>query len=131
MNARRTRLLVWSALLLAMPVPLVIVGHGRVPVGTLAQLSVATLGVAILERADGAVGILAAVLLAQVVLWSVVTWLVAQVLVRGLRGVAGRGAGTVAVALVTAGLVVAVLLPIYRSPFHASRARQTLFEVYG
>jgi hypothetical protein len=131
MNARRARLVVWIALLLAMPVPLVIVGHGRVPVGTLAQLSAATLGVAILERADGAVGILAAVLLAQVMLWSVVTWLVARAVVWGLRGVAGRGSGMVVVALVTAGLVVAVLLPIYRSPFHASRARQTLLEVYG
>jgi len=131
MSARQARLLVWIALLLAMPVPLVIVGHGRVPVGTLVQLSAATLGVAVLERADGAVGILAAVLLAQVMLWTVVSWLVARVVVRALGGVAGRGAGAATVALVTAGLVVALVLPIYRSPFHASRARQTLLEVYG
>src|SRR5262245_40266736 len=131
MSARQARLLTWIALLIAMPVPLVIVGHGRMPVGALVQLSVATLGVALLERPDGAVGILAAVLLAQVMLWTVVTWLVARLVVRGLSGVAGRGAGAAVVVLVTAGLVVAVVWPIYRSPFHASRARQTLLQVYG
>src|SRR5262245_18111653 len=122
MSVRRARWLVWIALLVAMPVPLVIVGHGRVPVGALVQLAGATLAIGVLERADGAVGILALVLLVQVMLWTVVGWLVARVLVAALRGVAGRALGTATALLLVAGLVVALMLPIYRSPFHSSRA---------
>ena len=131
MSVRRARLLVWIALLVAMPVPLVIVGHGRVPVGTLVELAGATVAVGVLERADGAIGILALVLLAHVMLWTVVAWLVARALVAALRGVAGRAVGSATALLLAAGLLVAVMLPIYRSPFHSSRARQTLLEVYG
>ena len=131
MSVRRARLLVWIALLVAMPVPLVIVGHGRVPVGALMQLAGATVAVGVLERADGAVGVLAVVLLVQVMLWTVVGWLVARVLVAALRGVAARALGRATALLLVAGLAVAVLLPIYRSPFHSTRARQTLLEVYG
>src|SRR5689334_5315380 len=116
MSVRRTRLVVWIALLVAMPVPLVIVGHGRVPVGTLVQLAGATLAVGVLERGDGAIGILAVVLLAHVMLWTVVGWLVARVLVTALRRVAGRALGGATMLLLAAGLVVAVTLPIYRSP---------------
>ncbi|HWP66758.1 MAG TPA: hypothetical protein VNO26_12670 [Candidatus Limnocylindria bacterium] len=131
MSARRARLLVWTALLVAMPVPLVIVGRGYVPVGTLVQLAGATLAIGVLERADGAVGILATVLLAQVMLWAVVGWLLAGLVVGVLRGVAGRALGGVTLALVIIGLAITLVLPVYRSPFHASRARQTLLQVYG
>jgi len=131
MSAWRARLLVWVAFLVAMPVPLVVAGRGRVPVGVLVELTAATLAVGALERADGAVRILATVLVVQIVFWAVVAWLAARLVVGALRRVARRGFGRATLLLVVTGLVIALILPVYRSPFHASRARQTLLEVYG
>jgi hypothetical protein len=130
MNARRARLLIWVAFLGAMPVPLVLVGRGRMPVGALVELAAATLSVAVLERADGVVRILATLLVAQIVVWALVGWLAAWLVASVLNRVAGRRLGGAALAMVVTLVGLALSLPIYRSPFHAARARQTLLEVY-
>jgi len=130
MNARRARLLIWIAFLGTMPVPLVLVGRGRMPVGALVELAAATLGVAALEQADGVVRILATLLVAQIVVWALVAWLAAWLVVSLLGRVAGRALAGAALVMVVTLVGLALGLPIYRSPFHASRARQTLLEVY-
>jgi hypothetical protein len=130
MSARRTRWLLWSALLVAMPVPLVLVGRGHLPVVALAELALATLAVGVIERSDGTVKILGALLVAQTLVWMVAAWLLAGLIGRGLGFVAPRFRARVTLVLVVLGLAAALLSPLYRSPFHASRARQTLLEVY-
>jgi hypothetical protein len=130
MNAQRARLLIWIAFLGAMPVPLVLVGRGRMPVGALLELAAATLTVGALERADGVVRILATLLVAQIVVWALVAWLAAWLVASVLGRVTGRGLGRAAFVVVAVLVAIALILPIYRSPFHASRARQTLLEVY-
>ena len=130
MNAGRARLLIWVAFLVAMPVPLVVVGRGWMPVGAFVEVALATLAVGAAERADGVVRILATLLVVQIVFWAVVGWLAAWLVVGAIGRVAGRP-GRPTLVLVMIGLAIALALPIYRSPFHASRARQTLLEVYG
>ena len=116
------RSLVWIGLLVSLPVPLVLVGLGSMPTGVLLELAAATGALAALERPDGAVLTLVVILLAQAIAWAGVLRVAAGLLV----GVLGRAAAWMVVALV----VTATLVPIYRSPFHATRARQTLLEVY-
>jgi hypothetical protein len=113
-----------------MPVPLVLVGRGYLPVVALAELALATLAVGVIERSDGTVKILAALLVTQMLVWMVVTWLMAALIGRGLRLVAPRFRWRATLVLVVLGLAAALLSPLYNSPFHASRARQTLLEVY-
>jgi hypothetical protein len=116
------RTLVWIGLLVALPVPLVLVGRGSLPPAAFAELAAAAGALALLERSDGVVLTLLVILLAQAAVWAILC----GVLARGLVRLLGRRAGWVVVAW----LVVAALVPVYRSPFHATRPRQTLGQVY-
>ena len=129
-GVRRARWLVWLALMAAWPVPLVVAGRGEMPAAAVAELAAATAGVALVEQASGIVPLLAFVLLLQAFAWAVVFALVSAVLMRGLRRVAGSAAVPLAVVLVAAGLGLAAVEPVYRSPFDADQARQSLREVY-
>jgi hypothetical protein len=130
LSARQARLVIWLACLVAIPVPLAAVGRGRMPVGGLVELAAATLALGALERADGVVRILTLLLVAQIVFWAVVAWLAARLIVGVLGRIVRRGLGRATLVVVGTLLAIALVLPIYRSPFHASRARQTLLEVY-
>jgi hypothetical protein len=121
-RARRGRWVTFAALLAAMPVPIVVVGRGHLPVAALTELAVATFGVGLLERADGVVGLLGGLLLVQGLVWTVAAWI--------LAGLCWRVLGRATLALVVLGLATALVVPVYDSPFHASRAHQTLIEVY-
>jgi hypothetical protein len=66
--------------------------------------------------------VLGALLAAQAIFWTFAAWLAAVLCVRVL--------GRATIVLVVLGLATALVVPIYSSPFHASRARQTLVEVY-
>jgi hypothetical protein len=116
------RSLVWIGLLVAVPVPLVLVGQGSMPAGVMLELAAVTGALGVLERADGTVLTLMVLLIAQALAWAAVLGGAAVLLVRAL----GRAALWMVVALA----VVATVAPVYRSPFHATRARQTLLEVY-
>ena len=122
MSARRARWVVFAALLAAMPVPIVVVGRGRLPIAALAELAIATFTIGVVERADGVVVILGALLLAQAIVWALAAWLAA--------GLCRRVLGRATIVLVVLGLAAALVVPVYSSPFHATRARQTLVEVY-
>jgi hypothetical protein len=130
MSTRGARRIVWLALVVGLPVPLALVGRGWMPAGAMVELAVATLAVGLRERLDGVLPTLVAVLLLQATVWAVVCWLGATIVVRGLVAVAPRSLGRATVALVVLAALLASAVPIYRSPFHATRAHQTLVEVY-
>ena len=125
MSVRSTRILLWLALVLALPVPIWLLGPGRVPVGHLFELGSAAVAFGVAESFRGVVGLTAAVFLGQAIVYAALLWLVASLLARA--GGMLRGA---LLALVAAGLVVASLAPIYHSAYNARAAQVTLVEVY-
>lgn len=129
-RTRGPRLVLWLTLLATVPVPLIVVGKGWVPTGTLVQLAVATAAVAVVERADGVVKTLGGFLVGQALLWTVVAWALSALVVRSVRRVAPGWAYAAPLLLAIALAVVAALFPVFSSPFDASLARQTLLEVY-
>ncbi len=125
MSLYGTRLCLWLALVLALPVPIWLLGPGSVPVGHLVELgsAAATFGAA--ESFRGVVGLTALVFLGQALLYAALLWLVATLLARA----GGRFRGALLV-LVLLGLVAACLVPVYHSPYNARAAQVTLVEVY-
>lgn len=125
MSVRSTRILLWLALVLALPVPIWLLGPGRVPVGHLFELGSAAVAFGAAESFRGVVALTAAVFLGQAVVYAALLWGVASLLAR--TGGMLRGA---LLALVAAGIVVACLSPIYHSAYNARAAQVTLVEVY-
>jgi hypothetical protein len=124
-------LVVWLVLVVVVPVPLVVVGRGHLPAGALAQLAAATLTVGVLDRGDGIIWLLAAFLAGQALIWAFVAWFAARLVVGGLAALGRRALGVATVIVVTAAVTLALVVPIYRSPFHPFLSRQTLLQVYG
>jgi hypothetical protein len=125
MSVRSTRILLWLALVLALPVPIWLLGPGRVPVGHLFELGSAAVAFGVAENFRGVVGLTAAVFIGQAIVYAALLWLVASLLARAggmLRGVL--------LALVALGIVVACLSPVYHSAYNARAAQVTLVEVY-
>lgn len=125
MSAAAVHRALWIALVLAWPVPILLLGPGRVPAAQLAQLGGAALAFGLAESLRGVVGLTATIFLAQALLWACAFWWLASRLVRWL----GRAR---AIALAAALLLVAVasVVPVYRTPYHARFAETTLLEVY-
>jgi hypothetical protein len=118
-------MLLWIALVAAAPVPIGLLGPGWIPPLALVELGAASLGLAALESARGTVLPVAAVLLGQGLLWCALFAVPAALAARAL----GRRAWLV-VALAVALLVAAAVWPVYRTPYHATRYRVGLLEVY-
>lgn len=127
---RRVRWLLWLALVTAAPVPLAVVGRGWMPAGAMAQLAGVTLAVGVVERVDGIVRTLGGFLAMQAAVWAAIAWGTAAVLARGLARLGPRRCRWATAIILVGGLGAACVLPVYGSPFHGRRARQTLLEVY-
>jgi uncharacterized membrane protein len=125
MSERGTRISLWLALVVALPVPIWLLGPGSVPVGHLFELGSAAVALGVVESFRGVVGLTALVFLGQAIVYATLLWLVATRLARA-RGLF-RG---VLLALVVLGLVVACFTPIYHSAYNARAAQVTLIEVY-
>lgn len=125
MSVRSTRILLWLALVLALPVPIWLLGPGRVPVGHLFELGSAAMAFGAAESFRGVVGLTAAVFIGQAIVYAALLWFVASLLARA--GGLLRGA---LLALVAVGIVFACLSPIYHSAYNARASQVTLVEVY-
>jgi len=125
MSLRSTRFWLWFALVLALPVPIWLLGPGNVPVGHLVELGAAAMAFGAAESFRGVVGLTALVFLGQALVYAALLWLVATLLARG--GARFRG---VLLALVVVGLVAACFVRVYHSPYNARAAQVTLVEVY-
>ena len=125
LSAAAARRLLWLLAVLALPVPILLLGPGHVPAAQIAELGAAALAFGIAESLRGVVGLTAAVFLGQALLYAGVLWVVAGILARRL----GRLRGA-AVALAALLAVAACWAPVYRTPYHATLAHATLLEVY-
>jgi hypothetical protein len=126
MSERAARRVLWLTFLLAVPMPMVVVGSGRVPVARFLFLAGLSLAVLIRESARGSVGLLAAFFAGHAVVHGALLWLAAAVLGRALGRWRRPGAVLLALGLVLA----ASVFPIFRCPYHPSAARSTLLGVY-
>ena len=120
-----TRFWVWLALVLALPVPIWLLGPGNVPVGNLVELGSAAMTFGAAESFRGVVGLTALVFLGQAFVYAALLWLAAALLVRA--GGHFRGA---LLALVALGLLAACFVRVYHSPYNAHASHVTLIEVY-
>jgi hypothetical protein len=124
-GATRTRRGLWVAAFFALPVPIWLLGPGAVPPARLAELGLAALAVGLAEDLRGVVGWTALIFLGQALVYGLALWAVCAVLARARGRV--RGVLLTAAALL---VVAACAFPIYRSPYHATRAETTLLQVY-
>ena len=125
MSARRFRRALFAIAFLAAPVPIVLLGPGRVPPAQLAELGAAALAFGLAESLRGVVGLTALVFLVEALVWGTLCWGVAALAAHAL----GRFRG-VALALAALLALVACFVPVYHSPYHARRPQVTLLEVY-
>src|SRR5262245_21937929 len=125
MSPVAVRRVLWIALVLALPVPIVMLGPGRLPPAHPAEPGAAALAFGLAESLRGVVGWTALIFLAQALLYAGALWIVAALVVRAL----GR-ARAVALALAAVLVVAACAWPVYDTPYHARLARATLIEVY-
>jgi hypothetical protein len=124
-SARGFRRALFALAFLAAPVPIVLLGPGRVPPAQLAELGVAALVFGLAESLRGVVGMAASIFLLEALVYAVALWIAAGVAARAL----GRWRG-VALAIAAALVAIACLVPVYRTPYHAVRPDVTLLEVY-
>jgi hypothetical protein len=127
---RGARRLLWLAALLAFPVPVLVLGPGRVPPAQLAGLGAVGVAIAVVESARGSVLQISALLLAQAAVSSACLWLAAWLAARALARLGPRGLRRATLGLVAAGLALACAVPIYENPFAARVSRATLLRVY-
>lgn len=124
-SAGTARRVLWLLALAALPVPILLLGPGRVPAAQIAELGAAALAFGLAESLRGVVGWTALIFLGQALGYAIALWLVAGVLARRL----GRLRGA-AVLLAAALVVAACVVRVYRTPYHAHLAQATLLEVY-
>jgi hypothetical protein len=130
MTARAARRWLWLASLVAAPVPVLVLGPGRVPPLYLAELAGVALAIVLVESARGVVLPVSALLFGQAALWAAALWLAAWLAARALARLGPRGLRRATGLLLAAGLGLACALPIYETPFAARTARASLLRVY-
>ena len=120
MSPVSVRRLLWVVLMVALPVPMLGLESGWVPVIRLLLLGGATAGIA-LQGPDDLSLLFTGMFLGQAVLWGLLQWWVARAIVRRLPSFAPF-------ALVGA-LLVAALFPIYETPYSADHAASSILQI--
>ena len=125
MSVGSARFWLWIVLLLALPVPIWMLGPGRVPVLHILELGCVAIAFGAAESFRGVVGATAAIFAGQALVYAAILYALVALLV--------RPAGRFRTRLVTFAallLVAACFARVYHSPYHARAARVTLLEVY-
>jgi hypothetical protein len=125
MSVVAVRRVLWIALVLALPAPILLLGPGFVPPAHLAQLGGAALAFGLAESLRGVVGLTALIFLGQALLYAAALWALARLVARRL----GRARGA-ALALAALLVAAACVVPVYHTPYHARLPRATLLEIY-
>ena len=130
MSPRAMHWLLWLAALAALPLPLVGLGSARVP--PLHQLELGALALAFtwLEHAQGVGPLIATLFIGQALAWALALWLAAALLARALSPLPPLSRTRAAMFVVAVGVSVAVMQPIYRTPYSAHAMRSNLLGVY-
>jgi hypothetical protein len=124
------RWLLWLAALVAMPVPSIGLGAGRMPPLHQLELGGLALAFTLLERAQGVGPLIAALFLGQALAWALALWLAAALAARLLSRLPPLLRTRAALFLVVLGVALALMQPIYRTPYSAHAARSNLLDVY-
>jgi hypothetical protein len=130
MTPRAARWLLWLGALLALPVPVLLLGPGFVPVAQLAALAAIGFAIALVESTRGNVLQISGLLLACAALWAACLWLGAWIVARSLSPFGARGLRRATLGLLAAGIAVACAFPIYHNPFAAHDPQSTLLDLY-
>jgi hypothetical protein len=124
------RWLLWLAALVALPLPIVGIGSGRVPALHHLELGVLSLAFTLLERAQGIGPLLSALFLGQALVFALALWLAAGLVAKLLSGLPPLARTRATLFLIVLGIALALAQPIYRTPYSAQAARSTLLGVY-
>ena len=127
---RAPRRFLWAVLLVTAPWPYFLVERGSQPVASIAQMLAVTLQLIATEGAAGAASLVALMLLVQALAGAVVLRVLATVATRLLGRLGDNLGRALVVALSVALIAVALMLPIYRTPFRAGGLHSTLGEVF-
>ena len=130
MSARALRWLLWLAALVALPLPLFGIASGWVPPLHQLELGVLALAFTWLERAQGIGPLLSALFLSQAFAYGLLLWLAAGLAARALSRLPPHPRTRAAFFLVVLGLALAIVQPIYRTPYSARAAHSSLLGVY-
>ena len=125
MSVRSARLWLWVVLLVALPIPIWLLGPGHVPVLHIFELGLVAIAFGAAEGFRGVVGGTAAIFVGQALVQAAILYALAALLVRAM----GRFR-THLVACAVLLLVAACFTRIYHSPYRARTAQVTLLEVY-
>jgi len=130
MRSRLPTILLWLTLVVCAPLPYVLVEVGRQPVAALLQMLVVTLSLMAVEGSSGALPLTSWILGAQIVLQMLVLALIAHLVVRLLRRFFAERTATATWVVIAAIVGVALLEPIYVTPFRTGGLHATLAEVF-
>ena len=130
MSPRAMRWLLWLAALAALPLPLGGIGSARVPPLHQLELGALALAFTLAERAQGVGPLVAALFIGQALAWALALWLGAALVVRLLSPLPPLSRTRATMFLVAVGLSLAVMQPIYRTPYSAHAMHSTLLGVY-
>lgn len=127
MTRRRAGVLLWAGAVLLLPLPYVIVGDGAVPVLRIAMLASISTGYAAFVDGSGKAWLLAIILAAQTLAFSAMLGGVAALLAWIIPHRVRR---TGVLVILAVAFAVALLFPIYRTPFDDMFARATWLGLF-
>lgn len=130
MSARGVRWLLFVAALIAVPLPILVLGPGLVPAAHQLELGLLALAFGVVESAQGVTLALAAALLVPGLAYAALLWLAAWAAARALALLPAHTRTRAALLLVMLGLGLAAAEPVYETPFSSRSARSTLLGVY-
>jgi hypothetical protein len=122
-------LLFWTALF-ALPLPILALGPGLVPAAHQLELGLLALAFGALESLQGITLTLIAVFLIPGLIYAALLWVGAWLLARVLAKLPPTTRTRAALLLVMLGVGLALVEPVYRTPFSSRSARSTLLGVY-
>ena len=130
MSVTTFRWTLFLAALLVLPLPMAGIETAWIPIGRMVLLAVVTTIFVFAEGTGGVAPLMAALFWVQAAVWVGVCWAFgwgfARVLVAARPGFRQR----IAFVLVAIVVGIAVLDPVYTTPYSASDARSTLMQVY-
>jgi hypothetical protein len=125
MSVRSVRLWLWIGLLLALPVPIWLLGPGHVPTLHILELGLIAIAFGAAESFHGVVGGAAAIFAGQALVYAGILYALVALLVRAI----GRFR-THLLAFAALLVIAACFARVYHSPYHARTSHVTLLEVY-
>jgi hypothetical protein len=130
LSPRSARQLLFLGGLLMAPLPVLLLGPGRVPPLRLLELGVVSLAFMVWESARGVALAVTALLLGQAALYAALLWVAAGLVARPLGRLSPRAIALLTGTLLAAALALSAGFDVYQTPFAANTARASLLGVF-